>query len=491
MKEIIVRIPDIIAAAATSSRGVVSLMVIVFAMVAYLFFRHSKDVWKFASLALLFIGCVGFGFTAYREAARESRTRDAQEHQRGAGMGSAAEASLEGCLERWIAEAEAALAAMTVSRSSPLPIDLVAARSAFETAWRQAALPAKKRLDPVGAAKGLGYLTRLYRLAEADSPSQTNAMAWADEAIRFAEEIQNRTLLTDALLDKAAIYLDLAQLAHTDKSRFEQVAKAGDALMARAYQTANQEQRPEVLRMTSRFYYNLSRPQSFRLSDAWDNNYLMLAYQKALEAVRLDSSSLKNANQLARAVIKASKNPPQDRDPEWTKRLRSTKDAFKRAWDANEDDLRTVAARISPLDVLGVVTLETVSREWSDAANDQRRSIARQLLSELDADSLGPLREAAALLENSELRTSYGFDLHYDIARSLAVKTGILSILSPDDASAIFVEVIRNLELAREAARTPQVEAALKDFDREITFSFLSAEQRTTLARLMSIPHES
>lgn len=226
MKNLIDRVPDIITAAAASPRGVISLMVIALAMVVYLFVRRSKEGWKFASLVVLFAGCVGFGFTVYREAATTPTPPDPGQ-QRGAAMVSGAEALLKGSLERWVEQAEAARSAKTVTGGSILPAELVAARSAFETTWRQASLPEKKQLDAVRAAKGLGYLTRLYRLEEADSPSQTNALAWSDEAIRFSEEIQNAAILTDALLDKAAIYLDLAQLWHTDKSTFEQIAKSG------------------------------------------------------------------------------------------------------------------------------------------------------------------------------------------------------------------------------------------------------------------------
>jgi hypothetical protein len=147
--------------------------------------------------------------------------------------------------------------------------------------------------------------------------------------------MQNRQFLTDAILDKAAIFLDVAQLGHTDKQQFETVARDGDAIMIKAYQIANAEQRPSVLRISSRFYYNLARPKSFRLSDEWDNNYLLLAYEKAKAAYEIAPTDSKNANQLARTVIKSSKNPPQDSDNEWTKRLRDSQLKLKAAWGAN------------------------------------------------------------------------------------------------------------------------------------------------------------
>ena len=68
--------------------------------------------------------------------------------------------------------------------------------------------------------------------------------------------------------------------------------------------------------------------------------------------------------------------------------------------------------RLSPLNVLGVITLETVSREWQQLDENARRAQSNKYSDELDVDAIAPLREAMALLNNSQLRKAYGFDIY-------------------------------------------------------------------------------
>ncbi len=117
----------------------------------------------------------------------------------------------------------------------------------------------------------------------------------------------------------------------------------------------------------------------------------------------------------------------------------------------------------------------------------ERRSKAQSYIAELDADGLSPLREAAALLQNSELRKSYGFDLYYDISRAQAVKTAILQTISIPRATKEFSELKTNLRTARENAKTSQLEAATKDVGREITFTLLGTSERKALLDLLSV----
>ncbi len=473
MQEILKNLPDIIKAAASSNLGIVALMLIVLAGLSYVFFRRSKEVWRFAALALVFAGCLSFGYAVFRSAQEIPAT---QQH-----------IGLSSSMEKWITEAEVARSAKTISPETQLPTQLLDARNKFELSWKQAPLVERKTQDPEKVSKALSYLNRLYRTTENASSLKPNAMFWADEAIRYFSEIQSKRFLTEAILDKAAIYLDVAQLGHNDKQQFESVARDGDAIMVKAYQLASEDQRPSVLRISSRFYYNLARPKSFRLSDDWDNNYLLLSYEKAKAAYEKAPADSKNANQLARTVIKASKNPPQDSDREWTIRLRDSQKKLKAAWSANQSELVGLDQRLSPLNVLGVSTLETVAREWRDLSSSEKSSKASGYISEIEADALSPLREAAALLQNSELRKSYGFDLYYDISRAQALKTAILRTLSADRAKKEFDDLKNNLLMAKENAKTSQLEAAAKDIDREITFSFLANNYRTELRQLLSV----
>ncbi|MGE0666825.1 MAG: hypothetical protein AB7O49_09745 [Sphingomonadales bacterium] len=470
MNDLFERAPEIITAASSSNLGIVALMVIVFSAISFAFFRRSHEVWRLVSLVLLFAGCMAFGFAVFKSSASEEVSARLSEHA-----------------QKLFVEAEAAKAAKTIVPGAALPSSLAKARNDFEGTWREASLPERRKLDPKQAYMALSAVNGLHRIEENDSSRQTDSTYWADESINYFRELQNPRLLTEALLDKAAIYLDIGQLGNDDRAQFERAAKEGDALMVAAYQTADKDQKPTVLRITSRFYYNLARPQSFRLSDNWDNNYLALAYDKALAASDLEPANIKNANQLARSTIKLSKNPPQDSDPAWTSKLRNSQQRLKAAWTANREDIVEAHPRLSALNVLGVVTMETIAREWHELGPQARRTSQARYLGELEVDSLAPLREAVALLQTSELRKSYGFDLYYDIARGHAVKIGLLRISTTSAAAADFENLKRNLLAARENAKTSQLESAIKDIGQELTFGLLTVSQRSQLVQLLSV----
>lgn len=473
MQEILKALPDIIKAAASSHLGIIALMLIVLAGLSYVFFRRSKEIWRFSALVLLFLGCISFGYSAL-ESGKDI-------------LNLSQNTVLSSSLDKWIAEAGSSRSAQTISPEYQLPTTLLDARNKFEIAWKQASLSERKAQDAEKLSKALSYLNGLYRIIENDSSLKPSAMFWADEAIHYFQEIQNSRFLVEAILDKAAIYLDMAQLGNNDKQQFESVARDGDAIMVKAYQIANDEQRPQVLRMSSRFYYNLARPKSFQLSDDWDNNYLLLSYEKAKAAYEMVPSDSKNANQLARAVIKTSKNPPQDSDNKWAVQLRDAQKKLKAAWETNNPTLMGLDQRLSPLHVLGVSTLETIAREWRDLSPSEKPSLASSYISELDADALSPLREAAALLQNSELRKSYGFDIYYDISRAQAIKTAIFKTISTEKANQEFDELKKNMLTAKENAKTSQLEAATQDVEKEITFTLLEPNDRIELGQLLSI----
>ena len=422
-------------------------------------------------MILLFLGCISFGFAVFR-------TSDELPAQ---------EIGLTKSMENWIAEAETARSAKTIFPGATLPTSLLDTRNKFEFAWKQASLIERKKQNAEKTSRALSYLNRMYRITENDSSIQPNSNYWADEAIHHFEETQNRRFVTEALLDKAAIYLDIAQLGNNDRRQFDSMAHDGDAVMIKAYQTADENQRPSILRISSRFYYNLARPKSFRLSDSWDNNYLLLAYEKAKSAYEMAPSDSKNANQLARTVIKVSKNPPQDFDKEWTLLLRESQRRLKTAWLSNQSNLVGLDQRLSPLNVLGVSTLETIAREWRELTAVERKSKALSYITELDSDAISPLREAVALLQNSELRKSYGFDIYYDIARSQALRTEILRNISDQRADKEFEEMKSNLLTAKENAKTSQLEAAVKDIEKEITFTLLTPPEQRRLVEALSV----
>ncbi len=383
----------------------------------------------------------------------------------------------------WIVEAESARSRGTLVAGSPLPTSLVSSRLTFETAWRNSGLKDRMAVSLDDVHTALSYTIRLYRLQEQNEPVKTNSLHWADEAIRHFEERQDKMQLVEALLDKAAIMLDLSQLRHTDQETFESISKTGDALMARAIAIAPAEKKAEVYRVSSRFYYNLARPRSFRLSDVWDNNYLLLAYERATGACEVAPSDIKNANQLLRTAIRVAQNPPQDSEPEWGKKLRAAQLAMKAAWQIN--DSKTAGERLSPLSVLGTGTHEAVVREWLDLPATQRPAAAVRLLNELGDEALPRLREAEALLKNGELRIAYGFDIYYDIARAYAQRVVMMRRSNRSQAAKEFDQVEINLARARENATAPQLDAASKGVERDPSFSALSSAELTRLKAVL------
>jgi len=235
--------------------------------------------------------------------------------------------------------------------------------------------------------------------------------------------------------------------------------------------------------MVSRFYYNLARPKNFRLSDSWDNNYLLLAYSRVEDAYKLAPKDIKNANQMARTTIKVSKNPPQNQDVVWVQKLRYAKDAMKKAWEQQNSQLTDVDSRLSPLNVLGVVTLETIEREWSNTPPKKQAEKAHAMIVELESDGIAPLREAEAFLNNAALKRSYGFDIYYDIARAQAVKTALVRSIDSKHAKLEFDEVKANLARAREVATSVQIDAAMKDFEQERIFTQLRKNERLAIVQ--------
>jgi hypothetical protein len=232
----------------------------------------------------------------------------------------------------------------------------------------------------------------------------------------------------------------------------------------------------------------LARPRSFRLSEDWDNNYLQLAYQKIQEAYALAPNDIKNINQFTRATMRYAKNPPQDKNPEWTTKIRGARDKLQSAFISNSNNLTTLEQRLSPLNVIGTATLEYAARTWGESKIKNNKELGSTLIQDIDSVGLPRLREAVALLQNSELRKSYGFDLYFDIARMLAIKSSILkSIGKPSESEEAFIELRKNLAQAKENAKTSQIESAIKNINGEITFMLLTEKQRTQLRKSMSI----
>jgi hypothetical protein len=391
--------------------------------------------------------------------------------------------SLKESAQRWVTVAQKAREASVIAPSRPLPNEVSSTRAAFEKAWQESSLAEKRATDASLLYKAISMAAKTHRVEEGYSESKSTTFYWSDVAIAYFEEISDDQLLAESLLDKAAVYLELSQLEHTDREKFRKLAEEGDQIMARAYTVCSGEQKSEALRIWSRFYYNLARPESGDLSDTWDNNYLFLSYDKMQKAFEL-KPDLKNVTQWARIVQRTAANPPQDKKSEWTKTLRSAQRDLYREWQTQKDKVSKPEDRIPPLDILAVITMDAVKREWMESSTDARPQEAGRFLSELDEVALPVAREAIGLLKTTPLAKEYHFDLYYDLGRIHATAYMILQEVTPEKAPDAVEAIITNMTTAWNGATTNQAQAALHALDRDPVLTMLPKAIKEQLTKI-------
>lgn len=372
----------------------------------------------------------------------------------------------------WNKAAEEARSQNVLTSGRPLPATTITARAQFEEAWRDASWDDKQVVEPQALFDAFANAIRSYRAQEADSRSMTSSTHWADAAINHFEQSQDSRLLSESLLEKAAIFLARSQLKHTDPESFRDLAQEGDELMTRVVSQAKAGQKSEALRIWSRFYYNLARPQAGNLADDWSSTYLMLAHDKAVKAQRIDANDIKNLTQLSRVVHRIGSMPSHVADPAWTQKMRQTVNSLRSRWDEVEPDLINPQSRIPPLNILAVLTAETVWREWQENDGSNNRKIIMQHVDELDT-ALDAQREVYALVKNTEWGEVYAFDVAYDLGRIHLIKHQLLRSTNPAAAEVEFSLVLQHMAEAAAGAKKAQLEGAMRDL-----------ENRPELARL-------
>ncbi|TXM96775.1 hypothetical protein FV242_33115 [Methylobacterium sp. WL64] len=159
--------------------------------------------------------------------------------------------------KRWLEVAERIQSSGALLSRGTLPPDLTTARTAFEQAWYNTGLQDRRETGHQTLGKAFSMLIRSYRLQERGNPDPSIAYAWADEMINFFRQTASRRELADAMLEKGAIYLEVSQLNHTDRVRFDRISSDGDQLLQDCMSIAEEDQKNEVLRYWSRFYYNV------------------------------------------------------------------------------------------------------------------------------------------------------------------------------------------------------------------------------------------
>lgn len=385
----------------------------------------------------------------------------------------------------WVSAAEVARNAKTIHESAPIPSELSQARTTFEEWWRNAGLRNQRKLDPELVFKALAYNTRLYRMFEKRDELKPNSKYWADQCVRYFAEVQLGSYLTECLIDQAAIYLDLSQIEHTNAERFREIAREGDAAMTRAASVAQGNQKADVLRISSRFYYNLARPRDGMLSSEWSNDYLALALNRAEAAYNSQPENLLNLTQFSRALQRFAANPPQLDDALWTEKLRSVQAIMAQAYKSKVETLQTPTARIPPANILAVITMDLARREWQ--ASSRSSADAQYALRLLTEESLQPQRDAWAMVDKTEWAKDYSFDLNYDLARIKSVITQILDAVGDVRADDMFRQALQSMSAAVGAASAIQLKATAASIRGEPSLAGLRDDRRRQLISAIEV----
>lgn len=388
-------------------------------------------------------------------------------------------------VERWVETAERARSNGTIHPSSPLPNDLVQARSAFEEWWQNTGLGTRRKLEPNLAYKALSYNSRLYRMFERQDDLKPSSSYWSEQCLSFFEQVQIADKITECLLDRAALFLELSQIEHTNTDNFRRIAESGDQVMNRATALASDAQKPDVYRMASRFYYNLARPRDGMLSSRWNNNYLALAVERAKQAYQLDPKNLFNVTQMSRAIQRMAANPPQDSQANWTEDLRQAQRLMAAAYKARLSSLRTPEALIPPANILAVMTMDLALRDWR--ASPKAKADAEQAVALLKRDALPAQTDAWALVRATEWAKDYTFDLNYDLARIRSTAVQLLDAESNPEADGMFDDAIIDLTTAASVATATQLRAAFASVDAQPSFAGLSEPRRARLKEIVSV----
>lgn len=429
---------------------------------------RSKAYRLILVIAILFwsIAIVGIGAWTYLEALRIETNGTAQKKNN----------ADEKIVENFVIALGEARRKGVVSGKSPIPADLNLLRARFEHWWRDASLADKKAYKNEVVFNALSWNGRLYRLYDLNDEEKVTAIYWIDQSVQYFNEIQDPYFLVESLLDKAAIFLELSQIQHTEPESWRKIAEDGDKVMARAATLADEIQKPNLYRIWSRFLYNLARPRDGLLSKTWNNNWLSQAYEKSKKAVSLAPNDLKNSTQFARSVQKYSANSPQDKQEIWIDKIWAAQKAHHKAVKANDKSLKTPHKRIPPLNILAVITLDAVGRELDQRLpNDER---LRVLETELLNVAIPAQQEALALVGHTEWKEDYDFDLNYDLGRMQLLAVQIQDYLNNPNADGLFGEAIANLSTSRAKATAKQVKAVKIEIQKSAIFTKLSSTRR-------------
>ena len=400
-------------------------------------------------------------------------------------LAQAASPSLQANIDQWLAVSDRMRSSGALLPGRPMPDALTAARAAFETSWRNAGLADRQAVPHAPLGRALAALVRSYRFQEYGNPDPKLALYWADEMIKFYEQVAIRRELAEAMLEKAAIYLQVSQLNHTDRNRFNQLSLEGDKLLQDCMAVAEDDQRVEILRYWSRFYYNLARPPSGRLSDPWDDRFLQLADQRIDGALKREPDSLKNLNQKARVTQRRARATLDAPSAFWAIQLSDVQNRLAEAWRKADSSINRPEDRLSPLNVLAMTTLDAVMYSILVSDDASKTRLGPGWLKTIDEVGLPAQLNAWAIVRNTELARSYGFDTVYDLSRLYALRAILSGLVNPGRQNEDIEKVISFLHDARELATVPQLDAAKQSLAGDTVFVGLPDFARADLKRVL------
>jgi hypothetical protein len=390
-----------------------------------------------------------------------------------------------GPLQEWVTVAEAARSKATIHASRPLPTEVVKTRTAFEEWWRNSGLSTRRKNAPDTVFKALSYNSRVYRMYELLDDLKPNANYWSEECLTHFEQIQHAKYITECLIDRAALYLELSQIQHTQPEKFNLVAEKGDSVMTRAAAIAADDQKPEIYRIASRFYYNLARPGTGILTETWSNNYLFLAVDSSQKAYNLDPKNIKNVTQLSRSVQRMAANEPQSADFAWTTRLRDTQGLMAKTFDAEKEKLRTPHSYIPPANILAVMTMDLARRTWEAS---QKTSVdAASAIALLTEIAIPTQVRAWALVKGTEWTKDYTFDLNYDLGRMRCAMVRIMDERGDGRADADFNLAVADMVGSTASLSVTQLRGAYMSIESDPTLRGLRADCREKLRAIFRV----
>jgi hypothetical protein len=387
--------------------------------------------------------------------------------------------------ERLVKLKSAAETNKTLLPMHPVPFELVVAAGDFEAAWKNLAFKERTMLNQSILFDWLTNAIAVIRIQEDFDVKKQRTLNLIEQALSYYSEAGNPEFHTGLLLQKGNVYYDLVQQEHTDESTFRQLASIGESTMQLASQMAPQSMQSSVLRVWSKFLYALARPQGFRLSGGWSNQYLLLAYEKIRQAYDLEPGDLKNTTQLARTVQRLAANPPQDKLPIWTQNMGESYHRVKAGWELKKSALRNPENRVAPLNIIGVLGMEYVNRVWKESKSPTRKKIANDLLKELEETVIPAQTDALADAIPAGYK-QFTFDLNYDLGRIYMVGFQIASNSDKQRAEELWKAGASRFKEAYATATAKQSAAAIEDLDRNLTVVDLPNSRKQQIRQIFA-----